>query len=449
MYVEKSLALAFSLMILGQAYLVKRFVGTWLFPACLFGLFWFGFTFFPLAALFWVPVYPYAVGFLFLCTVAFSLGAIPFEWKTAFAKNVQGSDALVHVSTFLKIIFYLSALASVLSLSLYLAQQGFSLHDLIFNSVASAATYIANSQTLEPSGFERVTIICAYLTAVVGGFLFSQMKSWRIAALSFLPAGLVALTESVKGHLLLCIVFFYAALLAQRTLVGNFRLVEKRHIKFLAFGLAIVILIATIGFLSRGLYGIEDRDVFLDKLTWYWTSYSCAHIYAFSDWFSFAIGKPTIDGLGYAHEGGPTYGFYTFMPLFKLMGSHKDVSGVVSEDYFSYGDVLTSNVFTMFRGLILDFGFVGSVAFMFVTGLLFHWNFHAMLLRRPVFTIAVFVFMLPYFYMSFIISLLIWTRIYVAFFLLWIVLQIDKRILRAGGRRMAIPGTAGELALRP
>src|SRR6266436_455289 len=62
---EKCFALVFSLMILGQAYLVRRYVGTWLFPACIFGLFWFGFTFFPLAILFWVPVNPYAIAFIF------------------------------------------------------------------------------------------------------------------------------------------------------------------------------------------------------------------------------------------------------------------------------------------------------------------------------------------------------------------------------------------------
>ena len=66
---DKCLALSFSLMILGQAYLVRRYVGTWLFPACLFGLFWFGYTFVPLAILFWVPAEPYAIAFIFLCTV--------------------------------------------------------------------------------------------------------------------------------------------------------------------------------------------------------------------------------------------------------------------------------------------------------------------------------------------------------------------------------------------
>src|SRR5467141_2321783 len=99
----KCLALAFSLMILGQAYLVRRFVGTWLFPACLFGLFWFGYTFVPLAMLFSVPAEPCAIAFIFLCTLAFSIGSLPFDWKTAFERNARKREtaAPVYGSPFL------------------------------------------------------------------------------------------------------------------------------------------------------------------------------------------------------------------------------------------------------------------------------------------------------------------------------------------------------------
>jgi hypothetical protein len=92
----------------------------------------------------------------------------------------------------------------------------------------------------------------------------------------------------------------------------------------------------------------------------------------------------------------------------------------------------------MFRGLILDFGIIGSVLFMLTTGVLLHWTFHSMLCkRRPVFTVAVFVFMMGYFYTSFGISLLIWNSIYVAFVSVWIVLQINKLITKMGRRRLA------------
>jgi hypothetical protein len=93
----------------------------------------------------------------------------------------------------------------------------------------------------------------------------------------------------------------------------------------------------------------------------------------------------------------------------------------------------------MFRGLILDFGIIGSVLFMLATGLLLHMAFHSMLInRRPVFTVAVFVLMIGYFYASFISSLVGVNRIYyVTFVLLWIVLHINRLITRTGRRWLA------------
>jgi len=434
MYIDKCLALVFSLMILGQAYLVRRYVGTWLFPACLFGLFWFGYTFVPLAILFWVPVNPYAVAFLFLCTLAFSMGSLFFDWKTAFVRNGQKCETatLVYGSPFLKRTFYLLALASIAFLILDLFEQGFTLQELFFDLQVSAATYanMLYSEDLTINNFARLGIVCTFLGAILGGFLFPctsrKAERWFILALSFLPAALVAITQTAKGLLFLSIVFFYAGLLVYRVSVGKLRLAEKGSLKLLVPGMAVLILIVTTAFIWRGLSKIEDRDELMSRLTSYFASYSCGHLYGFSDWFAFMIGRHSE--LTYAHEG-TSYGFYTFMSLFQLMGSHKLVPMGVFDDYYTYGDLLTGNIYTMFRGLILDFGFAGSVLFMFLTGVLLHKTFHVMLLKkRPVFTVAMFVFAVGYFYSSFVTSALSANRTYVAFALLWIILQMNKVI---------------------
>ena len=441
---EKCLALAFSVMILGQAYLVRRHVGTWLFPACLFGLFWFGYTFVPLAVLFWVPVNPYAVGYLFLCTAAFSMGSLAFDWKTAFARNTgkRETAALVYGSPFLRVVFYLTILASLVFLALNLFGQGFSLHDLIFDLYATAQSYtnLRFSDDLDGNMVERLSIVCVYLGAILGGFLFPSVpkKSERrlIVVLSFLPSMLVAVTQSAKWHLFLCIAFFYAGLLVYRASAGTLRLFEKGRLKSWTSYAAILITIVTVSFLGRGLYTIDDSGELFKKLVEYYSSYSFGHIYAFSDWFAFFVGRHS--DIVYAHESA-THGFYTFAVVFKLMGSGKVLPIGMFDDYFSYGELLTTNVYTMFRGLIQDFGLIGSVFFMFATSILFHLAFRAMLRRRrPVFSVAVFVLMIGYFYASFISSMLGVNRIYyVTFVLLWMVLQINKRIAETGRRRLA------------
>ena len=440
---EKCLALAFSLMILGQAYLVRRAVGTWLFPACLFGLFWFGYTFVPLAVLFSVPAEPYAIAFIFLCTAAFSIGSLPFDWKTAFESNARKLEtaARVYGSTFLKVVFCLSTLASLVFLALNLFDQGISLHDLVSDLYASAAAYasLLYSDSLHANNFDRLSLLCAHLGAILGGLLFPCMQTRTgrglIVVVSFLPSILVAVTESGKGLLFLCIALFYAGLLVSRASAGSLRLFEKSSVKSLTFYVAILIPIVTVSFLARGLYAIDDRAVLTNRLAAYYASYSFGHIYAFSDWFGFIIGRHSA--LGYPDDGA-AYGFYTFMALFKLLGSAKEVPQGVFAEYYAHGDLVTTNIFTMFRGLILDFGFSGTLLFMIATGFLFHLTFHTMLRnRRPVFTVAVFVFMMAYFYNSFIISVLGWNRMYVAFVLLWIVLQLNKLIAPTGGRGLA------------
>src|SRR5262245_17797861 len=98
---DKYLALIFSLTILGQAYLVRRYVGTWLSPACLFGLFWFGFTFFPLTILFWIPVNWLSIGFILLCMTAFTAPVLLFDWKTALKRNLQKPAPAIYGNDFL------------------------------------------------------------------------------------------------------------------------------------------------------------------------------------------------------------------------------------------------------------------------------------------------------------------------------------------------------------
>jgi oligosaccharide repeat unit polymerase len=440
---EKSLSLAFSSMILGQAYLVRRYVGTWLFPACLFGLFWFGYTFFPFAVLFWVPVKPYGVAFIFLCTVAFSMGSLFYDWKTAFVRNKlkRGTTDLVYGNSFLKAVFYVSTLSSLAFLTLNLSAQGFSLHDLLFDLYASAAAYaeLHFSDSLNAPIFDRLSIIFAYLGVILGGFLFSGMptKTERrlVVVLSFLPSALVAVTQTNKGALFLCIVFFYAGILVRRTSVGKLHLFERGGVRSLTLYTAIVILIVSISFLSRARYNIDDDAFIFDRLVPSFASYSSVHIYAFSDWFAFIIGRHSE--FAYAHEG-TSYGFYTFSTLFAQMGSHKVVPPGVYDEYYTYGELLTGNLYTMFRGLILDFGIIGSVLFMLAGSFLMHWAFSKMLVNRiPSFTVAVFVFMMGYFYLSFIISMLVWSTFYLTFAGLWGVLQINKVITEREFRRLA------------
>jgi oligosaccharide repeat unit polymerase len=429
--IDKCIALVFSLSILGQAYLVRRLVGTWVFPSCLFGLFWFVFTFLPLVLLLTVPVEPYAIGFILLCALAFSISSLLFDWGPAFKRNAQKRDTeALYGSRFLKHVFYASAAASLVLIVLNSLAQGITLYDLVFNLFASAQEYanLRYSEELTSTLVERLSLVCAYLGASIGGLRFccGSHKGDRrlIIVLSFLPSVLVALTQSAKWPFLLSVVLFCSGILAYR--VSSRRLyLFGGNSQSLAIYAGIVLLIVTASFLSRGLYVSGDSNLVMQLLAGRFASYSSGHIYAFSDWFAFSIGRHSE--FAYAREAG-SHGFYTFATLFKLMGSQRVLPIGVYDDYYSNGGVLTTNVYTMFRGLILDFGFVGSVLFMSVVGLLFHAAFYALLSRRrPVFTVVAFLFMVSYFFSSFVVSMFGSNILYyVTFGLMWIVLYANK-----------------------
>jgi oligosaccharide repeat unit polymerase len=434
---DKCLALLFSIMILAQAYVVRRLAGTWLFPACLFGLFWIGYTFIPLTILFWVPAEPYAVAYIFLSTLSFSAGSLVFDWKTAFQVNgrKRSSAGAMYRSTYLRRVFYLLTVMCVVFLALDLSYQGISLHDVFFELPASALMYasLLYTESLRDNIFWRLTQVLTFAGPVLGGLVYRSLptKTGRatIIVLAILPSALVALTHTSKGLLFYSVVMFYAGLLPYRLFYGAPRLFATGSVRAATLLLGIVVPIITTAFLLRGMSDIGDTGLLVGRLSASFASYSCGHLYAFADWFAYVIGRHSE--LIYVDQSA-TGGFYTFIGPFTLMGSSRVAPLGIYDDIYVFEDLLRTNIFTMFRGLITDFGFAGSLLYMLGAGLLCHWAFRTMLVAiRPVLTVVVFTFMIGFFYYSFIISALGWNRFYAAFILVWLVLQIDKLIAQS------------------
>ncbi len=443
---DKFMALGFSLLILGQAYLVRRLVGTWLFPACLFGLFWFLLTFIPLVLLFAVPIAPLAVGYLFLVNLAFSFTALLFDWRPVFERNALKEDTeSIYGSRFIRRAFYGLVGTSLALVVLNLLTQGISLYNLVFNLFASAQTYaqLRYNDELSSTLVERLSIITVYLGVTLGGLRFSAAsRTGRrlILGLSFLPSVLITVTQSAMWHFLLSVVLFYSGILVYRISVGDLSLIEKGKAKWLALYGCVVLGLLLLTFLSRGLYDAADSGILIQALTGRLASYSSGHLYAFADWFNFALGGRSE--LTYPREFDSN-GFYTFATLFRLLGSDRVLPIGVYEDYYTYGTLLNTNVFTMFRGLILDFGYFGALLFMSALGICFHGAFYALLnLRRPVLPVVCFILMMCVFYSSFVVSLLGSNIIYyLTFGCLWGLLTVN-RLMTSPYKLLPQPGAA-------
>ncbi len=433
---ERLLALTLSCLMLGLGWVLRRRSGTWATPAALFCGFWFLFSFIPLLVLFYVPVNPLAIGYLFLCCLAFSLPALMTDWGPIQERNATYAEARRDylAGRTIQIVFIGSFCISILFILLDLFVQGISLSQMVFNFFSSANTYLEKryESDIKSNLFGQWGLITAYLCVTFGGLLHAQASSsrqrGRILVMLMTPPVLVMLVQSAKGLFFISIAILLGAHLVHRILSD-----QRPHVDFMALArqakyLVPVIPLTVLSFLTRGLYALGDTAEVMQRLISYLYSYAFLHIYAFSDWFTFRIGQASLQ----EYPSEPlTYGFYTFIAVFKLLGSDKFVPGGVYEEYFVFGDMSPGNIYTLYRGLITDFGLAGTLLMMIIFGAIFNAAYIRMLsVRYPTISIAVAFLFVQLLYTSYIISALIWNTTYLVTVLNALILILNRHYVR-------------------
>lgn len=189
--------------------------------------------------------------------------------------------------------------------------------------------------------------------------------------------------------------------------------------------MGLVILSTVFAFMARGMDTDDPISIVLRSLYFSIVSYSAGHLYAFSDWFSYTVGDYSV--LSY-RSLVDSNGFYTFMAVFNALGTSKVVPHGVYDEYFFIDNVLQTNIYTHFRGLIVDFGMIGALLVSAAAGL-FLSIVHIQFLngRLKAIGASVFAHFIGYCYTSFIISLLIWNSVFVSFALISVILFINSR----------------------
>jgi len=277
-----------------------------------------------------------------------------------------------------------------------------------------------------------------YPAAILGGLVLdaarSQARKVLIVFVVLLPSLLALLVQGAKGNLFLVLALFWGAVLMSKLDKGDFTLFRQiKWGKAVLYGLSIFAMLIT-SFMSRGLFEETQSDVIVKGLTRYFASYTSAHLYGFSDWFSYYTGEGSV--MNYDLDGDAN-GFYTFMSLFKLAGSQKTTWPGVYGEYFYYGEYISSNIYTWFRGLIIDFGMGGALAFMFVFGAVSHLMFYRGLVSpNKAIPHAFFIHFIGFVYSTYIISLLMWNSAYTSFIIVAVVLTTNKWL---NGARRAVP----------
>jgi oligosaccharide repeat unit polymerase len=235
----------------------------------------------------------------------------------------------------------------------------------------------------------QVMLIFTYAAPFCGGYaiIHSEEKSKRLLSyLTFTPVIANLLLTNAKSGIIACSVLWISGYLV--AYIEKYRKAPsinyKRTVKLGSVGLFIIMLLyfsmlLRIGDLSSNTRAIVNNKIF---------TYALGSIPAFDYYFG-----------GYTSEEGFSLGINTFMGVSNILGLTERVQGVYSDLLvFEHGE--STNVYTAFRGLILDYGIIGSLIFLKLYGMTAGYAFGS-LLKKNKQTIIVKVFLASIYFFIF------------------------------------------------
>lgn len=383
--IYKVLAILASLLIFGQAFYIRKAVGTYIFPAGLMALAWFFYTFIPLVFLYDVPINPIPVLYIAVCILAFSLSALPFNWKQAFLVNQ--SKALENATRLdgklMRYFFFISVFYSILFTTFTIEASGFYLESIVTNLrwVAARFAGMRAEGKITYDIYGLLSIFFTYLTPVLGGLAFYQYphrkRKLLFVGLAFLAPLYFMLVQSAKLVMFYSIGLYMAGFMLRKIQANHLNLFNKKLISQTLIAIVILVPFLFFSIASRNNY-THFSDIVVASIHSI-QSYAFAQVYAFADYFSFQFG---MESLSKYQNDFHSHGSYTFTSIYNLFGYPKVFPMGTFYDYYRYKELISSNIFTIFRGLINDFGFIGTVVFMFLSGLVAHAFYYHMLMAK-------------------------------------------------------------------
>lgn len=263
-------------------------------------------------------------------------------------------------------LFFLKTLLilSIIQVMLGIYKNGFSIKEILtfnalleLNSSASVSRYTTVTSS---SIISKILLVFVYVTPLFGGYLlplFSKRKKYW-CYLSILPSILIALTQAVKLALISSVALWSVGVLVSS--YANNKFFIKMDITTIRKILVSFILFLAILFLSMifrtGKFDVEIIKAISEKFI----NYAFGHLPAFDLWF-----YQNVENLK------PTGGIKTFYGITNFLGIAERKQGVFSELIYygkNYSPGLGTNVYTVFRFIIEDFGFIGSYIVLFIAG---------------------------------------------------------------------------------
>jgi oligosaccharide repeat unit polymerase len=426
-FLLKIIAILLSLMLLSQSLFFKKITKNFFHPAALFPLIWFLYTFLPLILLFTIPINPIGMVYILIFSLAFSSTALFFDWSKLKNKHPQKGN-----SYFIKLLIYCFSILSCVFTILHLRIQGIDVNFDITSTLQSAGQHALLSGQARIIGniYFTLSLIFAYSSSALGGYIYrantGSFKKSLLVFLSFAPAVLIVILMSGKLILFYSLTLFVAARLLVKIHKGEKFLTSRLNIKksFVLLFLLIFVILFSINSRTYQAGGTGSILQNADYVFNTFINYTMAQIYAFSDFLSVYL--EIKDGNVY-DEDFVSNGHYTFNGILSQFGYGQEMPIGLYQESYNYNNRLSTNIFTGFRGIIVDFGMIIGVIIMSFFGLISNIN-HYFLLKNsaPYISSAVYCIIVAYIFSFYLVSFFVARWSFAVLIILFIVFFIDQ-----------------------
>ncbi len=350
-----------------SATISKHITKTWLSPGAFFSICW---AFFLIAPMIFASEYEidiFGLWFISIFNMALVAGSIiayhPYSYDKNGINNVLIEENHKMVNSFF-LIFTLIGFVGICLLLQFASDIYISDYNVNWMAIPNLIAIDRYSDNVNYPTLIKYSLYFIYPANLLGGILYGKGQQSKILNFFlFIPlfeAILLGIIEGARTSILLGLVLFISAWLST-FIIRDFSNKPKRPYLKIIFILSVILISFTFFFiliqwLRQGMDTIIV-DLLIDRIRAYFFGY----LAAFSQWIS---SDHSIDIFG---------GLITFAGPFNFVGIMERPLGFYES--ISIGEGVSTNIFTAFRGLTIDFTIPGSIILAFLIGFVFQFFF--------------------------------------------------------------------------
>ena len=414
----------FLLLILTLGIRVKE--ETWYSPFSLFALLW---TFIAGFSIFTAPEYffsAHALGFITINVFVFFAGSIISE---KYLENLPShpEEPVNKGGWLLRAHFYFSVAAGFMSLYFLLHDAGVRFTELFDKGRLIEVSKVFTDNRYAGERLSPLTMLClmiSYSGCLTGGriFILSRDIYGKLKApVVLLPVLLFTVVYTARAVFIFAVVLFIASLLSHYILLNKKKVLFFSN-KTFAIILAGLVVIPVLFFITQAArMGISKISVSsFGSIIEHLKVYFSGNVSAFSFWFE------------ERSAGILSYGAFTFAGLNEWLGGDARDLGIYNKAIDLSGHMQFSNVYTLFRFLIDDFGLAGTLIFWFALGIFCRWVY-GRILKGDFIAAAIHAGLFAWLLFSFITSIFAYNTVLFAW-LIFVLITFASERLAANGK---------------